>query len=75
MNSDTYQTIREFVLHNQYRARLFRMKPIGESSIQITVSGIKNKGVNAVDSKASAARTNCRTAVLEMHKISVLRRE
>lgn len=49
MHTDFYRTIRNFVFHNQYRARLFRMKPVGDSSIQITILRIKNKGLNAFD--------------------------
>lgn len=49
MHTGIYSTIRNFVSHNQYRARLFRMKPIGKSSIQITIFRIKNKGLNAFD--------------------------
>lgn len=44
MDTDTYRTIRSFISHDQYRARLFRMKPVGDNSIQITIFSIKNKG-------------------------------
>ncbi len=45
----TYRTLRELISHDQYRARLFRLKPIGEGSIQITIYKIKNKGLKAFD--------------------------
>lgn len=44
-----YATIRKFVEHNQYRARLFKLLPIGNDSIQIKLYKIKNKGLNAYD--------------------------
>ena len=49
MDTDNYKTIRSFILHNQYRARLFKLKPVGDSSIQITIYKIKNKGLKAFD--------------------------
>lgn len=49
MNDNTYRTIRKFVLRDQYRARLFKLKPIGDSSIQITIYKVKNKGLRAFD--------------------------
>ena len=44
-----YETIKRFVEHNQYRARLFKLLPIGNHSIQIKLYKIKNKGFNAYD--------------------------
>ena len=44
-----YATIRKFVEHNQYRARLFKLLPIGNDSIQIKLYKIKNKGLNTYD--------------------------
>ena len=44
-----YETIKRFVEHNQYRARLFKLLPIGNHSIQIKLYKIKNKGSNAYD--------------------------
>ncbi len=44
-----YQTIKKLVQHNQYRARLFKMFPIGADKIQIHAYKIKNKGVNTFD--------------------------
>lgn len=49
MDSETYQTLRKFISHNQYRARLFKLKPVGKSGIQITIYKIKNKGLKAFD--------------------------
>lgn len=40
-----YDSILKLVKNGQYRARLFRMKPIGENAIQITIYKIKNKGM------------------------------
>lgn len=45
----TYSTIQEFIKHDQYRARIFRLKPVGDSSIQITTYAIKNKGFKLFD--------------------------
>ena len=45
MNSATYQTLRKLISYDQYRARLFNLKPIGNSSIEITIYAIKNKGL------------------------------
>lgn len=49
MDNDTYRTIRKLISHDQYRARLFRLKPIGKESIQITIYKTKNKGLKAFD--------------------------
>ncbi len=37
LNTPTYKTLRKLISHSQYRARLFRLKPVGESSIQISI--------------------------------------
>ena len=50
MDSTTYRTLRKLISHDQYRARLFKLKPVGASSIQITIYKIKNKGLKAFDS-------------------------
>ena len=47
MDTPTYRTLRKLISHNQYRARLFRLKPVGDSSIQISIYKIKNKGLKA----------------------------
>ena len=44
-----YKTIKQFIEHNQYRARLFKLLPIGKDSIQIKLYKIKNKGINTYD--------------------------
>jgi len=44
-----YETIKKFVVNNQYRARLFKLLPINNDSIQIKLYKIKNKGFNAYD--------------------------
>ncbi len=49
MDTETYKTLRKLISHDQYRARLFKLKPIGKSSIQITIYKIKNKGLKAFD--------------------------
>lgn len=49
MDSSTYRTIKKFISHNQYRARLFKLKPVGNNSIQITIYKVKNKGLKAFD--------------------------
>lgn len=49
MVTQTYRTLRKLIIHDQYRARLFKMKPVGDSSIQITIYKIKNKGLKAFD--------------------------
>lgn len=46
-----YSTIKKFVQHDQYRARLFRMFPKGNDEIQIHIFEIKNKGSNSYDIK------------------------
>ena len=45
----SYATIKQFVLHNQYRARLFKLLPLGEDKIQIHIYKIKNKGSKAYE--------------------------
>ena len=49
MDTKTYRILKKLISHNQYRARLFRLKPVGDSSIQITIYKIKNKGLKAFD--------------------------
>lgn len=44
-----YKTIRKLVQHNQYRARLFKMSPVGNNQVQIHIYKIKNKGMNSFD--------------------------
>lgn len=49
MDSHTYRILRKLISHDQYRSRLFKMKPVEDSSIQITIYKIKNKGLTAFD--------------------------
>jgi len=49
LNDDTYKRIRELIINNQYRARLFRLKPVRSNAIQITIYKIKNKGRDMFD--------------------------
>ena len=49
MPSRNYLTLRQFVESNQYRARLFRVKPKSNNTIQISIYKIKNKGLKAFD--------------------------
>jgi hypothetical protein len=44
-----YNTIKWLVSHDQYRARLFKMFPIGDNKIQINIYKIKNKGIKLFD--------------------------
>ncbi len=44
-----YQTIKKLVLHDQYRARLFKMFPKKENQVGINIYKIKNKGLNTFD--------------------------
>lgn len=44
-----YQSIRKLIEHNQYRARLFKLKPVKNNKIQISIFKIKNKGSKAFD--------------------------
>jgi hypothetical protein len=49
MPSQTYSTLKRFIENNQYRARLFRLKPKRNNTIQISIYKIKNKGLKAFD--------------------------
>lgn len=49
MPSATYTTLQQFIQNNQYRARLFRLKPKTNNTIQISIYKIKNKGLKAFD--------------------------
>lgn len=49
MDNKTYHTLREFISHDQYQARLFRLKPKADNTIQISIYKIKNKGLKAFD--------------------------
>ncbi len=44
-----YETIKKLVQHDQYRARLFKLKPVGNDQIQIHIYKIKNKGMSHFD--------------------------
>ncbi len=44
-----YDSIKKLVQHDQYRARLFKMFPLGENQVQIHIYKIKNKGVKNFD--------------------------
>ena len=44
-----YGTIKKLVMADQYRARLFRLKPVGKDKIQIHIYRIKNKGMKSFD--------------------------
>jgi len=44
-----YASILKLVKNGQYRARLFRLKPVGKESIQISIYKIKNKGLKTFD--------------------------
>jgi hypothetical protein len=46
MGNDTYSTLKYLISNNQYRARLFRLKPKGDQYIQISIYKIKNKGLD-----------------------------
>jgi hypothetical protein len=49
MDTQTYRTLQKLIEHNQYRARLFRMKPARGNKIRITIYKIKNRGLKAFD--------------------------
>jgi len=49
MSTPTYITLKQFIQNNQYRARIFRLKPKSNNSIQISIYKIKNKGLKAFD--------------------------
>ena len=44
-----YSTLTKFIQQDQYRARLFRLKPTSNNGIQISIYKIKNKGAKAFD--------------------------
>ena len=44
-----YEIIRKLVKNDQYRARLFKMFPVGKDQIQIHIYRIKNKGMKSFD--------------------------
>jgi len=43
-NLPEYQSIKKLVEHGAYRARLFKMFPVGKDKLQIVIYKIKNKG-------------------------------
>ena len=49
MPSNTYTALKQFIKNDQYRARIFRLEPKPNNSIQITIHKIKNKGLKAFD--------------------------
>ena len=44
-----YKSIKKLVKNDQYRARLFKMFPVGKDKIQIHIYKIKNKGMGSFD--------------------------
>ncbi len=44
-----YESIKRLVKNDQYRARLFKMFPVGKDKIQIHIYRIKNKGLKSFD--------------------------
>ncbi len=44
-----YESIMKLITDNQYRARLFKMFPVGKDKVQINIYKIKNKGLNSFD--------------------------
>jgi len=44
-----YASILKLIKNGQYRARLFKLKPVGKESIQIIIYKIKNKGLKTFD--------------------------
>ena len=44
-----YYTLKTFIENDQYRARLFRLRPLSNNQIQITIYKVKNKGLKAFD--------------------------
>jgi hypothetical protein len=48
-SSKIYKTIKTFIDNNQYRARIFRLKPKGDDKLQITIYKVKNKNTKAFD--------------------------
>lgn len=44
-----YKVIKSLIEHDQYRARLFKMFPVGNDKIQIYIYKIKNKGAKNFD--------------------------
>jgi hypothetical protein len=46
-----YRSITQLIMHDQYRARLFRLFPRAKGKIQIQIFHIKNKGLNDYDIK------------------------
>ena len=49
MNTQTYIMLKRFIENNPYRARLFKLKPKRNYTIQISIYKIKNKGLKAFD--------------------------
>ena len=49
LHTRIYTSLRELIRHDQYRARLFRLKPTRGNAIQISIYKIKNKGAKAFD--------------------------
>ena len=47
IHTKVYTTLKRFIENDQYRARLFRLKPKSHNTIQISISKIKNKGLKA----------------------------
>ncbi len=44
-----YHSIKKFIEHDQYRARLFKVIPTGEDGIRIDIYTLKNKGQHTFD--------------------------
>ncbi|NOR56838.1 MAG: hypothetical protein GQ531_11625 [Sulfurovum sp.] len=46
---EEYAAIKKLIQNNQYRARLFKMTPIGHDKLQVSIYKIKNKGSNSYE--------------------------
>ncbi len=71
-----YEIIKKLVQYDQYRARLFKMFPVGKDKIQIHIYRIKNKGLKSFDTfierklppiTISAPRNNFERGILESY--------
>ena len=49
IHTNVYTVLRRFIKNNQYRARLFRLKPKINNTIQISIYKIKNKGLKTFE--------------------------
>ncbi len=65
-----YKVIKSKILVNDYRARLFKMKPIGDNKFKITIDALEKKGFKNITKKTltGAKKYKAHNIIIDMNK-------